>query len=573
MIKTVLSIFLLTISFFASAQLTPFELSKSKNTTATYQQAIAYYKNLDQKYDQMKMITCGLTDIGKPLHLVVLSKNKNFDPVQLRKQNKRILLINNGIHPGEPEGIDASMMLARDLLQKNKLPDDVVICIIPVYNIDGSLNRGLSRVNQNGPESYGFRGNAKNLDLNRDFIKTDSRNSYSFQEIFNSWQPDLFLDNHTSNGAEYQYVMTFIETQRDKLNPVLSKFMTDTLEPALYAAMKASGFEMTPYVEHIAETPDSGITAFLESPRFATGFATLHNTIGFIGETHMLKPFNKRVYASYHLMQNLIDIMRKNATALASAKGQADEQVKNQKQFALNWEMDTEKFDTISFKGYEAKHKVSEVSGLPRLYYDRNLPFEKPLRLYNTYKPKLVVEKPIAYVVPQAWQKVVDLLKLNRVFMKRLSADTLMDAEMYYISDYKTSQRPYEGHYLHSEIKVRTQNQKVRFYKGDYLVYTNQTQNRYIVETLEPQGVDSFFAWNFFDSVLGQKEYFSAYVFEDEASKLLANDPKLKQKLNEAKNKDPELAKSASDQLNWVYHNSVYYEKTHLRYPVGRLLK
>ena len=465
------------------------------------------------------------------------------------------------------------MMLARDLLQKNKLPDDVVICIIPVYNIDGSLNRGLSRVNQNGPESYGFRGNAKNLDLNRDFIKTDSRNSYSFQEIFNSWQPDLFLDNHTSNGAEYQYVMTFIETQRDKLNPVLSKFMTDTLEPALYAAMKASGFEMTPYVEHIAETPDSGITAFLESPRFATGFATLHNTIGFIGETHMLKPFNKRVYASYHLMQNLIDIMRKNATALASAKGQADEQVKNQKQFALNWEMDTEKFDTISFKGYEAKHKVSEVSGLPRLYYDRNLPFEKPLRLYNTYKPKLVVEKPIAYVVPQAWQKVVDLLKLNRVFMKRLSADTLMDAEMYYISDYKTSQRPYEGHYLHSEIKVRTQNQKVRFYKGDYLVYTNQTQNRYIVETLEPQGVDSFFAWNFFDSVLGQKEYFSAYVFEDEASKLLANDPKLKQKLNEAKNKDPELAKSASDQLNWVYHNSVYYEKTHLRYPVGRLLK
>ena len=573
MIKTVLTIFLLTISFFASAQLTPFELSKSKNVTASYQEVIAYYKNLDQKYDQMKMITCGLTDIGKPLNLVVLSKNKNFDPVQLRKQNKRILLINNGIHPGEPEGIDASMMLARDLLQKNKLPDDVVICIIPVYNIDGSLNRGLSRVNQNGPESYGFRGNAKNLDLNRDFIKTDSRNSYSFQEIFNSWQPDLFLDNHTSNGADYQYVMTFIETQRDKLNPVLSKFMTETLEPALYAAMKTSGFEMTPYVEHIAQTPDSGITAFLESPRFATGFAALHNTIGFIGETHMLKPFNKRVYASYHLMQNLINIMRKNATALASAKGQADKQVKNQKQFALNWEMDTEKFDIISFKGYEAKHKVSEVSGLPRLYYDRNLPFEKPIRLYNTYKPKLIVEKPIAYVVPQAWQKVVDLLKLNRVFMKRLSADTLMDAEMYYISDYKTSQRPYEGHYLHSEIKVRTQNQKVRFYKGDYLVYTNQTQNRYIVETLEPQGVDSFFAWNFFDSVLGQKEYFSAYVFEDEAAKLLANDPKLKQKLNEAKNKDPELAKSASAQLNWVYQNSVYYEKTHLRYPVGRLLE
>jgi hypothetical protein len=235
--------------------------------------------------------------------------------------------------------------------------------------------------------------------------------------------------------------------------------------------------------------------------------------------------------------------------------------------------MDAQKFDTILFKGYKGKHKASEVSGLPRLYYDRDAPFEKPIRLYNIYKPTLTVEKPVAYVVPQAWQKVVDLLKLNRVIMKRLSTDTLMDVDMYYISDYKTSPRPYEGHYIHSEIKVKTLNQKVRFYEGDYLVYTNQPQNRYIVETLEPQGVDSFFAWNFFDSVLGQKEYFSAYVFEDEAAKLLANDPELKQRLEEAKTKNPELAKSASAQLNWVYKNSAYYEKTHLRYPVARLLK
>ena len=570
--KVVLFVFLLFWSVLVSAQLTPFELSKSNNVTATYAQVISFYQDLDQKYEQLRMIEYGLTDIGKPLHLVVLSKNKIFDPVQIRKQNKRILFINNGIHPGEPEGIDASMMLARDLLVKNQLPDDVIICILPLFNIDGSLNRGNSRVNQNGPDSYGFRGNAKNLDLNRDFIKTDSKNSRSFQQIFNIWKPEIFLDNHTSNGADYQYVMTLIETQRDKLNPVLSSFMTKTMLPAMFSGMKASGYEMTPYVDPIAQTPDSGITAFLETPRFATGYAALHNTIGFIGESHMLKSFHHRVYATYHLIRNLINITQKNAKELGSVKKQADEQVINQQEFTLNWELDPEKFDTILFKGFNAKYKISAVSGLNRLYYDQNARFEKPIRLYNRYKPTIIVTKPFAYIVPQAWEKVIDLLKLNQVNMERLSADTLLDVEMYYLSDYKTSQRPFEGHYPHSEVKVKTVNQKVQFYEGDYVIYTTQVQNRYIIETLEPQGADSFFTWNFFDSILGQKEHFSAYIFEDEAAQLLKNDPALKNKLDDEKLKNPQLAKSAYAQLNWIYLNSVYYEKTHLRFPVGRLM-
>ncbi len=570
--KPILSLLLSVLSICSFAQLTPFEISESKNVTATYAQVISYYKNLDQKYEQCKLLTYGPTDIGKPLNLLVLSKDKVFDPVLIRKQNKRVILINNGIHPGEPEGIDASMMLARDLLQKNQLPKDVVICILPLYNIDGSFNRGQSRANQNGPESYGFRGNAKNLDLNRDFIKTDSKNSFSFQEIFNIWVPEIFLDNHTSNGADYQYVMTFIETQRNKLNPVLSEFMTKAIEPELYSSMKKSGYEMTPYVDHIAETPDSGITAFLEVPRFSTGYAALHNTIGFIGETHMLKPFDKRVYATYQLMQNLINITQKNAAELGEVKKKADEQVRSQKIFPLNWTLDESSFDSVLFKGYAGKHKASDISGLTRLYYDRNAPFEKYIKLYNTYKPILEVEKPLAYVVPQAWQKAVDLLKLNGVKMQVLKSDTLMEVDSYYIGDYKTSPRPYEGHYIHSDIKVQSRKQKLMFFKGDFLIYVNQPQNRYIVETLEPQGGDSFFAWNFFDSILGQKEYFSAYVFEDEGAKILNDNPELKQKLEAAKKENPDLAKSASAQLNWVYQHSDYYEKSYLRYPVARIL-
>ena len=557
----------------ARAQLTPFELSKDKNYSATYPEVISYYTKLAQANPQMKLINYGMTDIGKPLTLVVLSRDKVFDPLLIKKQNKRVLLINNGIHPGEPEGIDASMMFARDLLKKNALPKNVVICIVALYNIDGSLNRGLSRINQNGPSAYGFRGNSRNLDLNRDFIKADSRNTLALEQIINTWQPEFFLDNHTSDGADYQYVMTLIETQKDKQNPILAEYTSKTLSPELYKRMKKSGFEMTPYVESEENTPDSGIVSFLETPRFATGYTSQHNIISYITETHMLKAFDKRVYATYDFMQALVDINERDAKLIGEVKAKADEQVKNQKTFALNWAPDTLHYDTLNFKGFTAAYKPSEVSGLTRLYYDRSKPYTKTIKYFDNYVATITADKPIAYIIPQAWGKVIDLYKLNKVALRPLAHDTTLQVQMYYIADYKTAKQPYEGHYPHTGVKLTPVNLKIKFYAGDYVVYTNQALNRFIVETLEPQGVDSYFAWNFFDSVLSEKEYFSSYVFEDVAADLLKKDPDLRKKLEDEKAKNPAIAKSAEAQLYFVYRNSPYFEKTYLRYPVARLMQ
>ncbi|MET3977981.1 hypothetical protein ABIB62_000547 [Mucilaginibacter sp. UYP25] len=554
------------------AQLTPFEQSKDKNYTATYAEVMTYYKSLAKAQPQMHLFNYGSTDIGKPLTLVVLSKDKVFDPAQIKKQNKRVLLINNGIHPGEPEGIDASMMLVRDLLKKNQLPKDVVLCFIALYNIDGNMNRGQSRANQNGPRAYGFRGNYRNLDLNRDFIKADSKNALAFTQILNTWQPEVLLDNHTSDGADYQYVMTLIETQKDKQNPILAAYTDKTLTPNLYKGMKKSGYEMIPYGAGEQGLPDSGIVSFMETPRFSTGFAAQHNIISYMTETHMLKPFDKRVWATYAFMQNLINICQRDATVLGIMKKRVDAEVSKQKTFALNWILDENKVDTITFKGYAAEYKTSDVSGLKRLFYDREKPYSKPIKFYNTYKASATADKPVAYIIPQAWGKVIDLFKLNNVAMSRLAHDTTLSLQMYNIADYKTGTRPYEGHYIHTNVKLNPVDDKVKFYEGDYVVYVNQPINRYIVETLEPQGVDSFFAWNFFDSVLGQKEYFSDYVFEDVAAKMLKDNPGLRKKLDDAKAADPKLAASAGAQLNWVYRNSSYFEKTYLRYPIGRLL-
>tara|TARA_R110000737_G_scaffold353125_1_gene402515 strand:- start:1413 stop:3110 length:1698 start_codon:yes stop_codon:yes gene_type:complete len=552
---------------------TPFE--KDRDYTATYDEAISYYLKLQVAYpSSIKVNEFGMTDSGNPLHEIIITKDGVFDPKQIRDDGKAIIFINNAIHPGEPCGVDASMMLARDLRKKrNNLLDHAVVIIIPIYNISGHLNRGsFSRANQQGPRAYGFRGNAQNLDLNRDFIKGDTENSRSFNKLYTKWSPDILIDNHTSNGADYPYVMTLIPTQKDKMEPALSTYMQDKMLPELFLKMKEKGYEMTPYV-FARTTPDEGISGFLDLARYSSGYANLHNSISFMPETHMLKPFKDRVMSTYHFMRSMLEHVAENHNNILKARKSAIYNTKTKSEFDLNWEVDIEAVGKLLFKGYEAKYKPSEISGLDRLYYDHDAPYEKEIPFYNTYKSNLVVQKPSAYVIPRVYKQIVDKMKANGVEVIQLDADEILKVEIYKILDYKSPAKPYEGHFLHSKVEVSKSIQNIQYHKGDFLIQTDQKMNCYIIQTLEPQGPDSWFAWNFFDGILMQKEHFSSYVFEDLAAEFLKGNPDVRRALEEKKASDPEFTKSAYAQLNFVYERSPHYEPTFMRYPVGRVLK
>lgn len=515
----------------------------------------------------------GSTDAGFPLTAVVLSADQTFYPYEAVQKGKCVIMINNAIHPGEPDGVDASIQLVRlYLANPNLLPKNVILVIIPIYNIDGYLNRGsYSRANQNGPDMYGFRGNGKNLDLNRDFIKADAQNTLAFQQIFQHWKPDILIDNHVSDGADYQYTMTLIATQRNKLHPLLSDYMDKKLVPAVYNGMKALGNPICPYVETMGETPESGIVGFMETPRFATGYAALFNCIGFVPETHMLKPYNDRVWATYDLMVTMINQCSKDAAEITRLHKEADEAVKKQTDFHLAWQLDTTKYDMIDFNGYEATHVISKVSGLPVLAYDKTNPYTKKIRFYNTYVPTLTVKKPAIFIIPQAWTEVIEQLKVNRVEMFRLGKDTTIEAEFSHFKKVHSPAFPYESHYNHRGTLTNERMATARFYRGDYVIELNQTANRYIMETLDPRGDDSFFAWNFFDGVLSQKEWFSDYVFDAKAEQIITENPKIKMELDSAKRADTTLANSHWLQMNFIYQRSAYKESTHNRYPVAKL--
>ncbi|MGG7666385.1 M14 family metallopeptidase [Dyadobacter sp. BHUBP1] len=576
-----LTLFLLgilpAIAFHAEAQYqTRFEKSGGKQTP-TYDEGIAYYRQLAQNFPQVQMQEKGLTDSGRPLHLVLYSKNKVFDVKKLRAQGKAILFINNAIHPGEPDGVDASMMLLRDMLvHPAKFPelDSVVVAIIPFYNIGGALNRNsTTRTNQAGPKEYGFRGNARNYDLNRDFIKADTRNARSFAAIFHELDPDLFADTHVSNGSDYQYVMTLDYAQKDKLGGPLGDFNEKVFLPYMYKHLKEAGFEATPYVNAYGQTPDKGFVQFPDWPRYSTGYAALFHTIGVMTETHMLKPYDQRVKSTYAYLHGNIKFLAAHRKTLLRLRNETKEAVKKQEKFAITWQVNKSKQSTIAFKGYEPEYIPSEVSGLPRLHYDRSKPFTRDIPFYDSYAPLDEVTRPEAYIIPQGWHNIVELLRLNGVQMKALEKDSEMNVETYYIEELETPKQPFEGHYWHTSVKLRTEKQKLPFKKGDWYIPVNQSVNRYIIETLEPKAVDSFFKWNFFDTILQAKEHYSGYVFEDLAADLLRKSPELKAKLDEKRKADPEFAKNGNAQLDFIYQNSVYAEKEYMRYPIFRVVR
>jgi hypothetical protein len=552
---------------------TRFEQSNGKESP-TYHEIISWWQQLDKQSDHVKLFTMGMTDAGFPLHLAVLSVDKDFNLESLRKKNKRVILINNGIHPGEPDGIDASMLLARDIaINKFKLPTNVVLAIIPVYNIGGCLNRSANyRIDQNGPEEKGFRGNSQNLDLNRDFIKCDSKDSRAFAEIFHRVDPDVFIDNHVSDGADYQHIMTLLASQHNKLGDVMGEYLDKEFEPALYALMKQKGYDLVPYVNSFGDTPENGWPEYWDSPRYSSGFATLWHCFAFVPETHMLKTYEQRVKSTYALMQCFIEFTSRNSETIKKLRDQTKQSVKSALEFPISWQLDRSQFKQIVYKGYEAGHKPSEVSGLPRLYYDRNKPFEKQVKIYNYFAPRTFIKKPVAYIIPQGWWKVIDLLKLNKVQMLPLKNDSAIEVEIYHIDDYKTAPRQYEMHHLNSDAKISVTKQRIKFRKGDWYIAMDQAANRFLVETLEPQAEDSYFAWNFFDPILGQKEGYSGYAFEDIAAEYLKTHPDIKQKLQQRVASDTAFAKNANAQLNFVYQNSPYFEPDLLRYPVFRVV-
>lgn len=553
---------------------TLFEISNGTETP-TYDEVVSYWSDLSSSYSEISMFEMEETDSGNPLHLVVFNTDGKISKEAIKSSSKNRVLVNNGIHPGESDGIDASMMLLRDIVQNDPLKQvykNTLICVIPVYNIGGALNRNShTRTNQNGPKEYGFRGNARNYDLNRDFVKQDTKNSAAFAEIFHIVNPDVFIDNHVSNGADYQYAITHLFTQHNKLGGDLGKFIETQMRPALESSLLMKNIPITPYVNVWGTTPEAGWNQFFDSPRYSTGYTTLFNTFGMMVETHMLKPYKIRVEQTYELMLSMLDFTEERSVDIKTIRKQAVAKLLDKGTYPIAFEVDKKKPSALHFKGYRGEYIDSKVTNQKRLFYDQSKPYLETVDYFNNYKETKEVSIPKAYVLKDGWHRVIDRLKQNNIEFTRFKSDTVLTVEQHTVKDYKTRRSAYEGHYLHYNTSVKKDTVNMYFQKGDIVIPTQQEGVRYVIETLEPEAVDSFFNWNFFDTVLQQKEGFSAYVFEDIAEQFLKENPDIKKEFEDKMASDKRFANSMYAQLSFIHKKSPHYEPAHLKLPVYKL--
>jgi len=552
------------------------KLKYAQNETVTWQEAIDMYSYLDGIHEEAKLLEIGISDAGRPLHLFVISRDKLFTAEEVHQTGKTILFINNGIHPGEACGVDASLKLASDLLSGMdsyaQYLENTVLCIVPLFNVGGALNRSpYHRANQNGPIEQGFRGNARNLDLNRDFIKLDSKNTRSLVPALRAWDPHILVDTHTSNGADYPYTITLINSHEQRHENVQSAYLENILVPALFEGMSSTPYQMSPYVWSYRRSPENGIIAFMDYPRYTSGYVSLFNTYAFTVETHMFKAFEDRVLSTWHLLRESLKFTSLHQRELIEKKKEAWAEKLAREEFTLQWELDTSRSKLIPFRGYKTKTAKSKVSGMDRYYFDREDTWEMEIPYYKYFTPTVNVDVPDYYLLPSAWTEVVARLKLNKVEMRVLPSDTLIEAEVYFIDSYETVDRPYNGHYRHHTVNVRKELQTLPVLAGDYLIPVRQKAIEYLVQTLEPRGYDSFFSWNFFDEILFRNEYFSPYIFEETAEKLLEENPELRREFEEKRSSDEGFAASAYSQLRFIYERSPWSEPTYMRYPVYRL--
>ena len=556
---------------------TPYEQG-NKNQTTTWAGCIAWYQALAQRFPRvLSFSVVGTSDAGLPIHAGVVTADGVFERGQLQREGRPVFFNNNGIHPGEPEGIDACMALVRDLcIDPARLAalGKTVFLFVPLYNVDGSINRAnTSRVNQDGPEQFGFRGNARHLDLNRDFVKCDTLTAQVFNQLFTAWDPDVMVDTHTSNGADYPYTMTLIHTQTDKLGGALGAFLKDTMLPHMFAEMAKRGWPTCPYVNPVKDSPDHGIAEFLETARFSTGFAALHHTIGFMPETHMLKSFADRYESMRALVETALDFTVAQGPVIQQLRRAARDQGRTRREWPVHWAMDESEPSSFRFSGYAARYCQSELGNYTRLSYDRNEPWERDIAYYNSFPADIVVATPRAYVVPQAWREVIERLQWNGVAMRRIEAEEMRDVQYYHVKSVMSRAGAYEGHMFHDDVQLEKGRAQVLLRSGDWWIDLDQDQARYAIETLEPEGHDSFFRWGFFNSVLEKKEAYSDYVFEDHAVELLRDEPALREKFEAWKAAHPALLDNQAAVLDFIFANCQrYVEPEWRRYPVLSVL-
>lgn len=549
--------------------------------TPRYAETIEYSKRLDQASPLIKFQSFGKSGEGRELPLLIATEGDTFTPEAARHAGKAVILIQACIHAGEPDGKDAGLALLRDIAITKTQPGllkNLVVLFIPIYNADGHERVSPhNRINQNGPVEMGWRTTSTYQNLNRDYMKADTSETRAWLALWNQWKPDLFIDCHVTDGADYQYNITYQHEHHAGIAPSILAWEEKVIDKRVAPATEAAGNVVSWYLEFIDNRDlHKGIRDFNGSPRFSTGYTPLRNRPGILIETHMLKPYRPRVIGTYDFLRFALAEVSRDPQSLVSAVREADEKTladggtyDPSRSYPLDFQL-SEKSTPYKLRAVDSQTEKSDISGAQRVIFGTK-PVELSVPLYNDFRVKKSVAPPLYYIVPAQWANVIELLKAHGLRYQTTKELTTIDIESYRFVDVKWAGGPFEGRLMPS-FKVEVVRERRTFPAGSVIVPLAQEAAKVAINLLEPEAPDSLVHWGFFNATFEQKEYGEDYVVEKLAREMLEKNPTLREEYEKKLASDAAFAANPHARLQFFYRRSLYWDKQMNLYPVGRIL-
>lgn len=551
--------------------------------TPRYEETIAYCRRLAEASECIDLQSFGTSPEGRELVLIVASNDKAFTPAAARKTGKLIVLVQNCIHAGECAGKDASLMLLRDMAvtrTRASLFDNVILLVIPIFSVDGHERCSpYSRVNQNGPEEMGWRTTSRNLNLNRDYMKADAVEMRAWLRLWNAWRPHLHFDNHTTDGGDWQYDLTYSADTHAAAAPQIAKWLKDTLYPQIVPAMRRDGHVVMEYFWLVdSKDPSKGIRSGGFGPRFSTGYVSIRNRPSILVESHALKPYRTRVIGHYNIMLHTLELLNREPDSLCTATTEADSSAA-----ALGSFYDpnrrlpvaigrTDEHQPVTFNAFAYRRELSEVSGDVRIIYDSTKPLDIETVWYNGTEVTKEVTPPLAYIIPPQWTEAIELARAHGLRCERLVEPISDEFESYRFVDVSFPSRPYEGRFL-PRFKTEPIVEHRTYLPGSVIVPLDQPDAKLAVHLFEPEAPDSLVSWGFFHTIFEQKEYGEHYILEGLARRMLDDDPALRDEFETKIRTDRDFASNPRARLYFFYKRSPYWDNRMNIYPVARITR
>jgi murein tripeptide amidase MpaA len=494
---------------------TPLTVAEVTNYDATsrYADVMAFIRELQKQSPLLRVETLCRSAEGRDVPLLILGNPVPASPLDLRGTKRLVLYIQANIHAGEVEGKEASLMLARDILQQAKPPylDKFVILIAPIFNADGNEKIAPNnRRQQPGPaQGVGVRTSGQNLDLNRDAIKAESYEVQGLlKNVLNRWDPFLLVDCHTTDGAWHEPTVTYswplnpngdtalLEYQRDKMLPEIEKIM-ETKYKTL--GVPYGGFQDS-------RAPEKGWVTFDSQPRYVTNYIGIRNRMAILDENYVHADFKARVAGNYAFLAAILDFSASHADELAKmmadvdartiARGLAPEPTN---QFAVEFELKP-LAKTVTILGFEMETVPQERGNFPRMKpTDRKKTYVIPY--FADFAPKRTVQFPAGYLITSPSPEVVAKLLQHGLLVERLVEPAKLDVESFRAKEIKGAPQLYQGHRMNS-VKGEYAKEQREFPAGTVFVTTAQPLGNVAAYLLEPESDDGLIVWNYFDKDL-----------------------------------------------------------------------